>query len=52
MNHKTLEAHLDIKFNSNQTCQEFFIECKSNKTLLAQVQNGEKYVNVVDTSSK
>lgn len=38
MSHKSLEAHLDIKFNSNQTCHEFFIECRSNKTLLAQVQ--------------
>lgn len=44
MSHQTLEAHVDIKFNSNQSCQEFFDECRSNKKLLAQVQSGEKYV--------
>lgn len=43
MSHKMLEAHLEIKFNSNQTCQEFFAECRSNKKLLAQVHSGEKY---------
>lgn len=46
LDHKTLEAHLDIKYNSNKTCQEFFAECKNNRKLLAQVQTSEKYTNI------
>lgn len=43
---KTLEAHLDVKFNCNKTCQEFYKEAKNNKKLLAQVQSGDKYKSV------
>lgn len=50
MSHKTLEAHLNIKFNSKLSCQEFFDDCKQNKKILAKVQGGEKYKNVTETS--
>jgi hypothetical protein len=43
---KTLEAHLDIKFNCKKSCSEFFNAVKSDKKLLFQVQGGEKYKNV------
>ena len=35
---KTLEAHLEIKFNCKKSCSEFFDAVKSNKKLLSQVQ--------------
>jgi hAT family C-terminal dimerisation region len=46
---KTLEAHLDIKFNCKKSCSEFFHAVKSDKKLLSQVQGGEKYTNVSDS---
>jgi hypothetical protein len=46
---KTLEARLNIKFNSKKSCSEYFNDVKSNKKLLSQVQGGEKYKNVGDS---
>lgn len=46
---KTLEARLNIKFNSKKSCSEYFNDVKSNKRLLSQVQGGEKYKNVGDS---
>lgn len=39
----TLEAYLSVSVNSVLSCAEFYDSVKTNKTLLAKVQGGEKY---------
>lgn len=39
----TLEAELNVRFNSKMGCSEYFALIKNNKALLAQVQSGTKY---------
>lgn len=38
-----LEAILDVKFNSEISCLEFFKSNKSDKALLAKVSSSQKY---------
>lgn len=43
---ETLEAHLNVKVNSNKGCDAYYNSIKLNKKLLAQVQGGDKYKTV------
>jgi hypothetical protein len=47
----TLEAHLNVKINSNKDCVEYYASIKDDKKLLAQVQSGEKYKSAEATQS-
>jgi hypothetical protein len=53
---KTLEAHLNVKVNNDQSCEEFYTSIKCNKILLAQAKSSEKYntdaVNEPSTSKE
>lgn len=51
LDHKTLAAHLDIKYNSSRTCLEFFGECKNKKKMLTQVRGVQKYQEVSDSQT-
>lgn len=43
MSHETLEAHLNIIFNSDLECRDFYKSIRNNRRLLGQVQSSEKY---------
>lgn len=43
MNSQTLEAVLNVKFNCNKSCQEFYDSIISDKDLLRQAQSQDKY---------
>lgn len=52
----TLEAHLNVKFNNDQSCEEFYTSIKCNQILLAHTQSSEKYntdaINKPSTSNE
>jgi len=50
MNTETLEAFLNIKFNSDMECTQYYESIKNDKQLLSQVHSNAKYG--ADTSSK
>lgn len=51
MSAETLEAHLNVIFNSNLDCLEFHKSIKNNKRLLSQVHSTEKYQASTSTAA-
>lgn len=48
----TIEAHLNVKVNSDLDCSHYYDSIKGNKLLLSQVKSVEKYrENAASTST-
>lgn len=48
---ETLEAYLNVQYNCNMSCSEYFKMIRNDKRLLAQVNSNEKYQNSAATQA-